>query len=466
MSSVSVQIDHESDIPIRAQIVEAYSEAILNGKIKCGTRLPSIRALALRLRVSPATIVAAYHELTSRSLVQASPRSSFFVLGTNASQGSERKTIQMNRIEPDLRIHPVQEFLRILPTLTAEDLSIGGYEDYRGFLGLREAIAEWDRHLGVVSDPEREILITSGAQQAITLTARLFGPGTRVAIEDPCHPGARKAFQAVGAEIIPIKMTRDGPDPVSLARISAPGEVSVFYCCPTYGNPSGNSWGEEARLRVLEASRKGNFLILEDDYLSDLDYLDERLPRLAALASRVSGSSVARIRTFSKTLLPALRLASVTGDSAFISRLLAQKVSDDIGSSAITQRGLAHFMKEGLYGAHLSRVRPRYLQTREALRASLARFSDGIEFDDPPAGLCMLGRLTGELEISRFVSECAREGVLVSPGGDYWHNPQDGLREFRLGFGALSPDEAEFASRAFATALARSREYSVDYSLI
>ena len=93
------------------------------------------------------------------------------------SGNGSRRIYSLNRIEPDLRIHPVQEFVRMLPAIAAKDLSIGGYEEYRGYRGLREALADLDLADGVVTNPETEMLITSGAQQAITLIARCFGAG-------------------------------------------------------------------------------------------------------------------------------------------------------------------------------------------------------------------------------------------------------------------------------------------------
>jgi GntR family transcriptional regulator / MocR family aminotransferase len=465
MSSVLVQIDHNSDTPVRSQIVDAYASAIRDGRIKAGSRLPSIRALALRLKVSPATIVAAYRELSDISLVSSAPRSSFFVSG-GSPVDETKKTLQMNRIEPDLRMHPVQDFLRLLPQLGALDSSVGGYEEYRGYQGLRDALADLDRQDGILSDPVNGMLITSGAQQGITITARVFGSGARIAVENPCFPGAHIAFRNAGADIFPVRMTEDGPSPDSLREMSVPGRVSAFYCCPTYGNPRGWTWSENSRLRVLEAARLGGFVVIEDDYLGDLDYLGEKPRRLASLAQEIPGVSVVRIKTFSKCLLPSLRLAGVSGSPAIITKLLSQKVSDDIGCSAILQRGLARFISDGQYATHLARVRPRYRASREALRSALLHVGSGLRFDDPPSGLCLLGYLPEDIELSRFVSECERQNVIIASGNDYWHSGLSLAASFRVGFGALTPDEISRAVNAFSIAAVRAREYSIDHSLI
>lgn len=466
MISVSIQIDHTGAIPVRAQISGAYAQAIRDGLLRPGAALPSVRGLSARLGVSPATVVAAYRELCTLGLVTASPRSAFRVAGSNPAPAQMRKEFQLNRIEPDLRIHPVAEFARLLAETAAADCSIGGYEEYRGHLPLREAIADLDREIGIPAEPGAGMLVTSGAQQALTLLGRTFEPGTAVAVEEPCYPGARMAFANAGARLIPVRMTDDGPAPESLRAIAKPGAVAAFYCCPTYCNPTGRTWSETARLRVLEAASDGGFLLVEDDYLGDLDYLDEAPPRLAALAPRFPKARVVRIRTFSKTLLPALRIAGIGGDPALIARLLALKVADDLGCSAFLQRALARFIRQGHYHHHLERVRPRYRQTREALRAALGGIARPVTFDDPPAGVCLLGRLGEGIDPGRFVAECAKNGVLVSPGSDYWLRAEDGARRFRIGFGSLAPGEAPVVAAAIERAADASLGFEGDHSIL
>jgi len=362
----------------------------------------------------------------------------------------------------------VREFTELLAALAASDPSMGGYEDYRGNPSLREELATLDREIGIEANPASGMLITSGAQQAITLVARALGPSARVAVENPCFPGARIAFQNAGAEVFPASSCEDGLYSATLEDLAAPGRFEALYCCPTYSNPRGRSWSVTARLRVLEASRLGGFLILEDDYLGDLDYLGERLPRLASLSAEVPGSRVLRIRTFSKCLLPALRLAEVSGEASVISRLLAQKVSDDIGSSAMMQRALAAFIRDGRYRTHLERVRPRYRATREALRSALSAVgpASGIRFDDPPAGLSLVATLPGDLDAARFFAECGARGVTVASGNDYWLGANPPEPCFRLGFGHLSPEEVRQAVSVFPEAAARAREFSVGRSFV
>ncbi len=436
-----VQIDREASVPVRAQIAGAYAKAIGEGELAAGAALPSVRALSNRLGVSPVTVAAAYRQLCDSGLINAVPRSGFRVAGVKTPPEATRRVFQLNRIEPDLRVHPVAECAHLMAELAAADPAIGGYAEYRGELALRQAIVALDAELGIVSDAAEGVLISAGAQQALTLLGRSLPAGCRVAVEDPCYPGARLAFSGAGASLVPLTLGDDGPDPAALRALANPGEIVAFYCCPSHANPGGRSWSTAARQAVLQAARQGGALLIEDDYLGDLDEPGSAPPRLAALASGYPGVRVVRIHTFSKTLLPALRLASISGEPALIARLLALKVADDLGCSAYLQRTLAAFIERGQYHRHLARVRPRYAAVRETLRGALGALAPAVVFEGPFAGFCMLGRLAPGIDAGRFLAECARLGVLLTPGAEYWFDGRHGHDRFRIGFGSLAAEE-------------------------
>lgn len=466
MCSVLIQLNRKSPASIRSQIAEAYALAIRDGRLTAGSTLPSVRALSGRLGVSPLTVAAAYRELCLAGLARALPRSGFRVSAGLASVGGARAQFALNRLEPDLRIHPVAECAQLIAELASADPGIGAYADFQGDRGLREAIAEFDRDAGIASDPEAGLLITSGAQQALSLYARSLAKDACVAVEDPCYPGARLAFTGAGARLVAVRMGDDGPDDPSLAMMAVPGRVAAFYCCPTYANPSGRSWSEAARRRLMAAAQQGGFVVVEDDFMGDLDYLGEAPTRLAALARDYPGVRVLRIRTFSKTLLPALRLAGVAGEPELIARLLALKVSDDLGCSAFLQRALAEFIRRGRYREHLERVRPRYREVRTALRSALSELDCGLDFDDPAAGFCLLGHLAPGVGVSCFVAECASRGLSISPGSDYWIDPSAGEGRFRISFGQLALDEIAPVVALLATAAAAASDSTVNRSLL
>ena len=449
MFSVPIQLDEESGDPLHEQIFRAFEKAILAGNGR-GAKLPSVRGLAARLSVSPSTVTAAYRVLVARHLVEAAPRSGYVVASGSRGRDPELPLF-LDKIEPNLRWHPVADFGRLAAEIAETDLSSGGYEEYRGNRRLREQLACLGKEAGFAADPELNVLVTAGAQQAIALSAGIFGPGARVAIEDPTYPGARIAFQRAGCTITAVPSGKEGPDLAALEKISA--SIDVLYCCPTYGNPQGYSWSVKTRERVAALAKRKGFVVIEDDFLGDLDYLDERLPRLKALAPQ---AKIIHIRTFSKCLLPALRIAGVTADPKTIDLLLKQKIWSDITGSALLQRSLAAFLERGLYREHLVRARPFYQKLREAFRAELAAGWDGPVFGDPPAGLCFLGRLPAGVDGTRFVSECRALGIVPTAGREYFLSPERGSSFFRIGFGGLEPEDAPRVAKILRFAFERS----------
>jgi GntR family transcriptional regulator/MocR family aminotransferase len=459
-----IQLKRDSDLPLHRQIADAMEKAIAGGAFRAQRNLPSVRSLATRLSVSPATVSNAYRALVERRVVEARARSGYRILaaaGNAERKNGDRAPFPLHRIEPSLTRHPVAEFGRIVAAIAAESPETGGYEDYRGYAPLRSALAELFQGDGIYADPEGGLLVSNGAQHAFALIARAAGASARVAIEDPVYPGARLAFANAGAEIVPIPMTLDGPDIDALEAKAKQASIDLFYCCPSYGNPSGRSWSVGARERVLRAAARYGFAILEDDFLGDLDYLQERLPRLASDFPQ-SGARVIYVRTFSKCLLPALRIAGIASDRDTIERLLAVKTADDICGSAFLQRALDRYLEGNRYQTHLERVRPHYRAVREAIREQCKKSPSKIQYEDPPAGLCLSATLPGGMDSGRFSEACRIEGVLVSPGSAYWMNPERGANSFRVGFGNIEPEDIGRAFGAIERALDRTRALSAE----
>ncbi|MBN1662388.1 MAG: PLP-dependent aminotransferase family protein [Deltaproteobacteria bacterium] len=448
MVSVSIQLNKNAGNPLHEQISDALEKAIKAGALR-GTRLPSVRGLARRLKVSPSTVTAAYRTLVDKHLAKAAPRSSFVVAADTKTREAPG-ILSMEKIQPNLKYHPVAEFGQLIAEVAGRDESAGGYEDYRGWRRLRELLAAMNAEAGIAADPDMDIFITAGCQQAIALVAQIMGPGAKVAVEDPTYPGAQLAFQQAGATLVAIPNGDDGPDLKALE--AAAGSIDLFYCCPTYGNPTGRSWSIKTREWVAALAAWKGFTIFEDDYLGDLDYLDEKLPRLKALAPE---AKIIHVRTFSKCLLPALRIAGVTADPQTIDLLLKKRLAADITGSPFLQRALALFIERGGYKDHLARVRPFYQSVRQALRQELDKEGSAIRYGDPQGGLSLLAELPKGLDAGRFAAECENLGVLIAPARDYFLNPRQKDAFFRMCFGGIEPADAPFVVSALNRACER-----------
>jgi GntR family transcriptional regulator/MocR family aminotransferase len=436
-------------------------QAIESGEFR-GRRLPSVRGLANRLKVSPTTITTAYRTLVARNLAQAAPRSGFIALAqAKARNEDSSRILSLDKIQPNLKYQPVAEIGRLIAESAGRDETSGGYEDFRGCFRLRELLADLNAESEIASDPKMNIFITAGCQQAITIAAQIMGPGAKIAMENPTYPGAPLAFQQAGSKILPIPARDEGPDLKALE--AAAGSIDLFYCCPTYGNPTGRSWTPKVRERVVALAAKKGFTIFEDDYLGDLDYLEEKLPRLKSLEPK---AKIIHVRSFSKCLLPALRIAGVTADPSTIDLYLKKRLAADIAGSPFLERGLALFLQRGRYKEHLAKVRPFYKSVREAFRKEFETTKGLIRYGNPPGGLSLSAKLPEGLDASFFAAECEKLGVMIAPAKDYFLNPHEGDSYFRICFGGVEPEEAPFVAKVLERACERTALGSNKNSLL
>lgn len=271
----------------------------------------------------------------------------------------------------DSRLFPFDVFRRVsaqqLRGMEKRPATFKSAQGNQGNYRLREAITQ---HIAltraVVCLPE-DILVTSGAQQAFDILARaLVIPGeTVVAVEDPGYPPMRVAFAAAGAKIVPV-----GVDAEGLIVEQLPADVNVICVCPSHQFPFGATLSASRRKALVEFARQRGAVIVEDDYDGEFRY--DRAS-LQALHSADAADVVFYVGTFSKCMLPALRLGFLVAPEWAMRTLVAAKNCSDWHCSTPVQLGVAGFIAQGHLARHVRKMRHVYRQRREALLTALAR---------------------------------------------------------------------------------------------
>jgi GntR family transcriptional regulator/MocR family aminotransferase len=357
--------------------------------------LPSTRRLAQRLGVGRNTVIAAYDLLVSEGHALARPGTRLVVIGPAAA--APRKVLRAGGVqtarEADLRIakcwrQPAERIAHSVPIpsrcfrtgvpedrhfdhdiwrrLTARALRDGArmpfnYGPPAGLPALREAIAGHVAFVrAVVCEPD-DLIVTSGAQQAFDLLAKLLvTPGrTRVAVEDPGFPPTRAAFTAAGAILVPVPVDDQG-----LRVDLVPNDVKVICVTPSHQSPTGAVMSGARRAELLMRARTLGAVVIEDDY--DGEFLFGVHPQ-DALQTLDCDERVFYVGTFSKSLFPALRKGFVVAPAWAREALIDVKRSTDSHSDGLTQLTLASFIAEGHLARHVRRMRPIYAQRRQAL---------------------------------------------------------------------------------------------------
>jgi GntR family transcriptional regulator/MocR family aminotransferase len=321
------------------------------------------------------------------------------------------------------------------------------YGDAMGYLPFREAIAEYLGAFRGVRCESSQILVTTGSQQALQISAQvLLDPKDRVWMEEPGYPGARQAFMTAGAQLIPVPVDHDG---MNVAEIIRRGRgARAVYVTPSHQYPMGITMSATRRIVLLNWAMRSGAWIIEDDY--DSEYRFGSRP-IASLQGLDSDGRVIYVGTFSKVMFPALRLGYVVVPKDLVAAFSAARDAADIFSSTLYQAVLADFIREGHFARHIRRMRMLYMDRRRALiKAIRIQMGDMLEVIGAEAGMhlvALLPRGTNDVAVSRkaaqrgisaiplstcYLEPPTRGGLVLGYGGANAHQIHDGIRKLRM----------------------------------
>ncbi|MFN0087235.1 MAG: PLP-dependent aminotransferase family protein [Blastocatellia bacterium] len=475
---IAITLDHRAGKPLHSQIYEELRGAILTGRLKSGERVASTRSLARSLRVSRTTVTQSYERLISEGYLRTAVGSGTSVCaqlpedltqspvpkappagGAKRSAepplsafGKEVAAIVREPRDPSLLINfkychpavdhfPVNVWRRLLlrQYRAADARRLDYADDGRGFAPLREAIARYLGRSRAIRCDADQVIIVNGSQQALSLTAQLLlDRGDAVAMEDPGYLGARHAFLAQGARILPIPVDDAGMEVERLAALS-PGSrrtrPRLVYVTPSHQFPTGGILSLPRRLELLAWAETNGAWIVEDDYDSEFRYDSRPMPCLQGLAGN---DSVIYIGTFSKILFPALRIGYLVAPRPLVEVFERAKWLADRHSPTIEQWALADFIAEGHLESHLRRMRVLYDRRRQALvRALQYHFGDRATIVGENSGMHLMVRFRLGIRDEQLLCLAAAAGVGLNSARIY-HLGQARAGEFVLGYAALS----------------------------
>lgn len=477
--------------PLFRQLYTRLKDAILQGALAPGARLPATRELCRLLGVSRQTVLAAYDQLTAEGYLRGGVGQGTFVdealpLARQAPASSAPGLLRalpergaalataMARIRlydgplrafrpsmPGLDLFPFDLWRKLEARhLRKSSFHLGPYLGYgpaNGYAPLRELLCAYLRaSRGVACTPE-QIVITSGSQQALYLLAQLLlAPGDEVWVESPGYQGACAPMRVAGARIRTVPVTREGMDVAYGARHYP--DARLVFATPSHQLPLGATMSLARRLELLRWAAARRAWVIEDDYDSEYRYTG---PPLASMQSLDRAGCVVYVGTLSKVLFPALRLGYVVAPPALAEPLARAKAVIDMHHAMLPQAVLADFIAEGHFMRHIRRTRDAYAERRATLMALLGeRLGERLACGPADVGLDLCthfrpdrkGRIPNEAAIARAAGEA---GIELRPL-EYYANaaatPECAVAPgLLLGFSAVKPE----AIRKGVEALAR-----------
>jgi len=463
-------VDRTSRTPLYRQLYDGYRAAIVERRLRAGQRLPSTRGLAAELGISRIPVLQAFEQLLAEGYFESRPGAGTFVASSLPDEMTRaRRTaapapapppgkravgrapkVLLRREEPWLRgwgafrvSQPaVDRFpFQVWSSLVSRHArnpkgSLLLYGDPRGYRPFREAIAAYLTTARAVRCDPDQILVVSGSQQALEISARvLLDPGRQVWIEEPGYGGARDVLNLAGARLVPVPVDGEGLDVA--AGIALAPQARAAYVTPSHQYPLGATLSASRRLQLLDWARRSGAWILEDDY--DSEYRYESLP-IAALQGLDQDSRVIYIGTFSKVLFPALRLGYLVVPPDLAASFVAVRETMDIFPSTLYQAALADFLNEGHFGRHLRRMRQLYRERRSTLVEALGREIPELEVHGEQAGLHLAATLPKGFSDRRIAEEAARQGLWAMPLSSCYLG-EEARPGLVLGFGGVEAGE-------------------------
>jgi GntR family transcriptional regulator/MocR family aminotransferase len=371
---VLLAVSRDGPRTLGAQIEDQLRQAIREGLLRPGARVPSTRDLARQLGVSRRVAVDAYAQLAAEGYLSlrqgARPRVSETAAAGGAAAAPVRPAagvrFDFRPSEPDVSTFPRQAWLRSLreavTTIPDADLAYG---DPCGVDTLRTALADYlGRVRGVVADPAR-VIVTCGYAQGLGVVCHALAAGgaTRIALEDPTWPGQGQIVRRAGLEVVPVPVDGSGLRVDALQRARADAVVLT----PAHQHPTGVVLSGERRAALVAWLRERDTFAIEDDY--DAEYRYDR-----AAVGALQGLEADRIiyaGTASKTLAPGLRIGWLVVPPALHAAVSEEKILADRGTSRIEQHAFADFVRRGELDRHLRRMRVRYRARRDAFVEAL-----------------------------------------------------------------------------------------------
>jgi len=462
-----IAIDRKSPKPLHRQVYDGFRLAILRHNLRVGQKLPSTRSLALELRVSRIPVLTAYAQLLAEGYFESRTGS-----GTFVSQSLPDKLLAVARrgaahakIGPGTR--PVSERCRLLPPFRSKPwlfgwgaFSVGQlafeafpfqvwsrivnrhtrkvrvsalhFSDPMGSREFRGAIAEYLRTARGVNCDARQVMVVSGSQQALEISARvLLDPGDRVWMEEPCYRLARQVFAVSGCRLMPVPVDGEGMNVAVGASLA--NKARVAYVTPSHQFPLGVTMSAARRLQLLEWAERAGSWIIEDDY--DSEYRFDSLP-VASLQGLDRNARVIYIGTFSKTLFPSLRIGYVVIPADLVARFAAVRHAMDVYPPHLYQAVLADFLREGHFARHVRRTRMIYHERRDTLVDCLEKeFGGQLEVLGVDGGMNLAVTLPKGISDREITKRAAEENLWLWPLSPcyFGDSPRQG---FTLGFGS------------------------------
>ncbi len=424
------------------QVADQVGSLINSGALGPGDRVPSLRAMSRKFKVSIATVMQAYMQLEGKGLVEARPQSGFFVrephglpqpvhpqpvprrprrvqfgntVETIFALANQQDLVPLGVANPASSLLPVRGLSRALRTVVSKHADEAvSYNFPPGVAALRRQLAL--RHTGIAGevDPE-QILITNGATEGLMVALQAVAkPGDVIAVAAPSYFNVLQMIERLGMLALEVPSRADtGICLDTLGAQLRKRKIAAVVLSANFSNPTGALMPELSKQELVQLVNQHDVPLIEDDVFGDLSFDADR-PRMCKAYDKTDG--VITVSSFSKTLAPGFRVGWVLG-GRYHRAVMQQKQLNSSATSSLTQLAVAAFLEEGNYDRHLVGLRRAYRRQVGQLRAAIAaHFPDGTRVSDPQGGFVTWVQVPGDVDTQIVYQQALARGVSITPG--------------------------------------------------
>lgn len=439
MITLHIDMVHKSSIPLSQQIYRAIKDMILNGVLGADEKLPSSRELANSLAVSRNSVLECYEQLMAegyiyskggsgtyvcagleynRNMEQQIPLEPVHFLETTDTRNLEKAEICFRTGIPDLSLIPIKKWGRIYHQIALDiENSRLDYQDAYGDIFLRTELAAYlNRARGTCTTPAH-ILITGGAAQAFNLLCHLIRKDEYALVENPLSHGICHTLESNHIRIKPIAVDEQGMQTSQLPE----NPPKLIFTTPSHQFPTGAILPAGRRIEMVKYAQEHGAYIVEDDYDSEFRFAGRPIQSMQHL----DPEHVIYVGTFSKTLMPALRIGYMLLPDRLCEVMREEKYTADIHSPVLEQRTLAQFIRSGAFERHIRNMHKVYLRKRNRVIDCLKKsFGDKVAILGEEAGLHLAARFSDISFDDEVLCKIEEQGLQVTAMSK--HYLQDG----------------------------------------
>ncbi|MEQ7050110.1 PLP-dependent aminotransferase family protein [Paenibacillaceae sp. P-4] len=420
------------------QIYDYILTNIERGEWGAHDKLPSVRSLAAELGVNRLTVFKVYKLLKQHGVAYVKEKSGYYVSPSKSAVELDyfnskysSTAIQLTSNLSDIhRVAANYQFSQaiidpnLLPNLFLSEYVkkvfdkypklMGSYSTPQGDEELRDVLCQYFMRQYRVDLTIDEILITTGAQQAIDLLARiLIRPLDAILVERPTYSAAIDIFRGHGARLIPVEFTPEGYDLEAIEKLMKQHRPRMFYMNPTFHNPTGYTLPPSQRKQLVELAERYRCMLVEDDAFHDI-YFDEGPPQPLFMYDTYGW--VVYLRSFSKYVAPGLRICAVFARKSMIDPLITAKSLADNGTPLVTQKIFLHYYQSERMQQHLEKLRIALQIRRDVMEEELSAAPIDWKWTTPQGGLNIWLRLPSDISCGALLHNCFQQSISFVPG--------------------------------------------------